>query len=416
MSDLASLMALLRGLHLAAMLSLLGAAAFIVWLLPTMEASPPALRRRLHRLCRLSGSVALLAGTAWFMLQTAAIADADTWSALLDALPVVAVHTHYGRIMLVRLLLLVLVAACLARRETSRGLYRILALSAVALGLQGLVGHAGATAGVSGHELVFSEALHLLAAGLWLGALLPLWLSVRVLPLAQAAALCERFTPMGLACVLVLAGTGFAQGMALVGSLPGLFGTAYGHLALLKISLFLIVLVLALLNRLWLADRLAAGRMEARRHLMLSIAVETGMGLAIVGAAALMASTTPAIEATPVSPFPWSFPWRFSVDGMTADLGVRGATIIGAGLIGGAVVLLWKRFLLALLVLTSAAMLRSTSPGLPAAEAYPVITKTSADGFAAVANLHTKRPVRNDRIASSCNRFTFDFISPRRQS
>src|SRR3954447_5212729 len=185
MSDLASLMALLRGLHLAAMLSLLGAAGFIVWLLPTVEASPPELCRRLYRLCRLSGGIALLAGTAWFVLQAAAIADADTWSALLDALPVVAVHTHYGTTMLVRLLLLVLVAARLARRGTSSGLYLILALSAIALGLQGLIGHAGAMAGMSSHGLVFSEALHLLAAGLWLGALLPLWLSVRVLPLAQ---------------------------------------------------------------------------------------------------------------------------------------------------------------------------------------------------------------------------------------
>src|SRR5690349_14035648 len=199
MSGLASLMALLRGLHLAAMLSLLGATAFLIWLLPTVEASPAPLRRQLHRLCRLSGGIAILAGVAWFVVQTAAIADADSGSALLNALPLVAAHTHYGRIMLVRLLLLVLVTACLAQRETRRGLSLILGLCAVALSLQGLIGHAGATAGVSGDELVISEALHLLAAGFWLGALLPLWLSVQALPSAQAAVLCERFTPMGLA-------------------------------------------------------------------------------------------------------------------------------------------------------------------------------------------------------------------------
>src|SRR5690349_9188609 len=129
MSGFTGPMALARGLHLAAMLSLLGAAAFIVWLLPTVAASPAALRRRLYSLCRLSGGVAILAGAAWFVQQTAAIADADTWSDVLDALPVVATHTHYGTIMLVRLLLLALAAACLARHQTRGGLYLILALS-----------------------------------------------------------------------------------------------------------------------------------------------------------------------------------------------------------------------------------------------------------------------------------------------
>jgi putative copper export protein len=298
MSDLVTLMALLRGLHLATMVSLLGTTAFTVWMLPAVAEPPAALRRRLYRLCQVSGSVAILAGAAWFVLQTAAIADADSWPALLDALPLVAMHTRYGTIMLARLLL-VLVATFLGRLETKRGTYLILVLSAVALGLEGLIGHAGATAGATGHELVISEALHLLAAGLWLGALLPLWLSVQALPPAQAAVLCERFTPVGLACVLVLAGTGLAQGMDLIGSLPGLFGTSYGHIALLKITLFLIALVLALLNRLRLTDQLTAGRMEARHHLMLSICVETGIGLAIVCAAAFLASTTPAVQATP---------------------------------------------------------------------------------------------------------------------
>jgi putative copper export protein len=298
MSDLVTLMALLRGLHLATMVSLLGTAAFTVWMLSAVAEPPAALRRRLYRLCQVSGTVAILAGAAWFVLQTAAMADVGSWPALLDALPVVALHTRYGTIMLARLLL-VLVAAVLGRLETKRGTYLILVLSAVALGLQGLIGHAGATAGATGHELVISEALHLLAAGLWLGALLPLWLSVQALSSTQAAILCERFTPMGLACVLVLAGTGLAQGMDLIGSLPGLFGTSYGHIALLKITLFLIALVLALLNRLWLTDRLAAGGVEARHRLKLSICVETGIGLAIVCAAAFLASTTPAVHATP---------------------------------------------------------------------------------------------------------------------
>src|SRR5689334_4315012 len=154
MSELVALMALLRGLHLATMVALLGTTAFTVWMLPAVAEPPAALRRRLYRLCLVSGSVALLAGAAWFMLQTAAIADAGSWPALLDALPLVALHTRYGTIMLVRLLLLLLLIATIpGGLETKRGAYLIIALSAAALSLQGLIGHAGATAGATEHEL-----------------------------------------------------------------------------------------------------------------------------------------------------------------------------------------------------------------------------------------------------------------------
>jgi len=386
MFDLVNLMALLRGLHLAAVISLLGMAAFIVWMLPAAAGPPAVLRRRLYRLCRVSGGVAILAGAAWFVLQTAAMAAAESSTVLLDALPVVALHTRYGTIMLVRLLL-VLVATSLGYRETRPGAYLTLILSAAALGLEGLIGHAGATAGATGDQLVISEACHLLAAGLWLGGLLPLLLCVQALPPAQAAVLCERFTPLGIACVLVLAGTGFAQGMDLIGSLPGLFGTTYGHFALLKLTLFLIALVLALLNRFWLADRLAAGTVGSRRGLMLSIGVETGTGLAIVCAAAFMASMPPAVHAAPV----WPFTWRFSLDSVTEDPDIRREVIISAALIGGVALMLlgavlWKRFRLpALLVLAIMVVLRGPSFSLLTVEAYPTSFQTSTTGFTAVA-------------------------------
>ncbi|PPQ26302.1 CopD family protein [Rhodopila globiformis] len=386
MSGLATTMALLRGLHLAAMLSLLGTAGFVAWILPAATAVPPSLRRGLNRLCRASGVIAVVAGIGWFILQTMAMAGAETIPDVLHALPLVALRTHYGTVMLARLGLL-LAATVLFRPDTLRGTFLILVLTAAALGLQGLIGHAGATEGTLGDSLVASEGFHLLAAGLWLGALLPLWLSVRALQPARAAAVCERFTPLGLACVLVLAGTGFFQGMDFIGSLPRLFGTRYGHFALLKITLFLGALVLALLNRLWLTDRLSVGATPARRHLLLSVCVETGLGLAIVGAAAFMASSTPATHAAPV----WPFPWRFSLDRVTEDPGVRREVIISGALIGVAALLLLgaiirKRFRLpAVLVLAILVLLRGPSLGLLTVEAWPTSFQTSPTGFSAAA-------------------------------
>ena len=317
MIGLATGTALLRGLHLAAGLSLLGSAGFIAWVLPAASAVPHRLHRRLGLICWVSGVVALLAGAAWFTLQAAAIAGADTVSDVVKALPLVAGYTRYGRVLMARLGLLAVatvLAATLAGGKRRVGcpvprgpLYGCVLLSGIAMSLQGLIGHAGATAGAIGDGLVLSEALHLLAAGVWIGALPPLWFALRALSPAAAGAVCERFSPIGLGCVLLLGGTGFAQGLQLIGSLPALFGTRYGHIALLKIALFLVALALAALNRLWLTDRVAAAAVDAGRRLRLSVCVEACIGLAIVAAAAFMASAPPAAHTTPVWPFSWQF-------------------------------------------------------------------------------------------------------------
>jgi mono/diheme cytochrome c family protein len=187
--------------------------------------------------------------------------------------------------------------------------------------------------------------------------------------------------------VLVLAGTGLAQGLDLIGSLPALFGTRYGHFALLKIGLFLLALVLAALNRLWLADRLAAGAGSARRHLLLSVGFETLAGLAIVNAAAFMASSPPAAHTEPV----WPFSWQFSLVTVHQDADFRGEVIASLLLIGGAAILvigalLVRRFrLLSLALLAAVLAWRGPSLGLLTVAAVPTSFQTSPTGFAAAA-------------------------------
>jgi putative copper export protein/mono/diheme cytochrome c family protein len=387
MIDLATTMALVRGLHLAATLSLLGTVGFLTWMLPAAAAVPGTLRRRLTRLWWVSGVIALLAGMVWFVLQSTAIAGAETLADLRDALPVVALQTRYGNILLVRLglLLVATVLAVPSGRWTDWARYLALCLTAIALGLQGMIGHAGATSGAIGDGLVLSESLHLLAAGIWLGALVPLWFGLRVLTPDQAAAVCERFTPIGLACVLVLAGTGFCQALELIGSVPGLFGTPYGHFAVLKITLFLLALMLAAINRLWLTDRVAAGAADARRHLRFSICLETCLGLAIVTAAAFMASSVPAAHTTPV----WPFPWQLSLAAVNEDPDFHRQFVLSLIAIGVAAALMaaalmWRRWrweALAILLLTL--LVGEPSLSLLLIEAYPTSFQASPTDFSA---------------------------------
>jgi putative copper export protein/mono/diheme cytochrome c family protein len=365
---------------LAATLSLLGTAGFLAWMLPAAGGVPAVLRCRLMRVWWVSGVVGLAAGLGWFVLQAAAIAGADNVAAVWAALPVVALHTRFGTTLMTRLMLLLIATGF---GMVGKGVYPTIALAGVGLGLQGVIGHAGAAGGSVGNGLVSSEALHLVAAGVWLGALLPLWFSLRLLQPAAAAAVCLRFSPVGLACVLILAGTGIAQALALVGSFPALFGTPYGQLALLKISLFLLALVLAAINRLWLTDRLAAD--EVRQHLRMSIGLETGLGLAVVTVAAFLASTVPGIHDTPV----WPLSWQFSLVTMREAPEFRQEVVFSLLSIGGAVllmsvaVLLRRLILPALVLLLATVFWRGPAFSLMLVEAYPTSFQTSPSGFSA---------------------------------
>ena len=194
------------------------------------------LRGILHRLIRVSAACALLAGVAWLAMESAV--DCGCRQRLHhDASPAGRrVGTQYGQWFVLRcVLLIVLLVMPLSRRV---GFVAAIVLAGIALAVQPLLGHAGAMGGNVGRELIASEIVHLAAAGAWLGGLLPLFIAVGFLPHEDAARMCRNFTPIGLSAVLLLAGTAVVQVATLMGGLPGLFGTAYGHVALVKLGLF----------------------------------------------------------------------------------------------------------------------------------------------------------------------------------
>jgi putative copper export protein/mono/diheme cytochrome c family protein len=388
-----ALQAILRGVHMAALLSLFGTLAFLVIVAPAAMAeagveAAARLRRRLLVLAGISAATALLLGVAWLTVESALIADANGFAMTLHALPVVALRTQFGQWLMLRLVLLILVVVALGSRRW--GVVGALALAGMALAEQPLLGHAGAVGGSVGATLIVSEILHLVAAGAWLGALLPLLLTVDALPTGAAAVACRGFTPVGLAAVVALAATAALQVSELMGGVPGLFGTGYGRTALVKLALFLLLLVLAAVNRLALTDRLAdAGAVAARRAMRLSIAIETILGIAVVVTAAFLASHTPGTHEQPV----WPFPWKVSFDAL-ADPDLRaeliGATLAVACAVGiGVLGLLWRRWrwgLLAIAVAIFALALRHFD--LLLVEAYPTSFFTSPTEFAASAIGH----------------------------
>jgi putative copper export protein/mono/diheme cytochrome c family protein len=376
------LTASLRGVHVAASLSLFGCMVFRVFVVPRREAADLPLTG-VTRIAGVSGLIALIVGVFWSMAVAAAIAGADSLTALWEAMPAVALHTAFGRLVCLRLVLLTGVLVSLAYAGES--LMRTVALygSGVAVALQPLLGHAGAVAGNAGTVLVLIEMAHLLAAGAWLGGLSPLMLCVSRAPPAAAAMLCERFTPIGLVAVGTIAVTALPQAAELIGSISGLFGTTYGHIALIKIGLFFLALGLAAANRLVFTAWLGEGRGEiARRSLIASVAVEAVAGLCIVLAAAAMASSSPASHTQPV----WPFAWRPSLvawdEPELRDELLRLLMASAAGLVLIVASQVKRRRRIMATVLAAAVV----APFLPAlelllVEAYPSSYATSPTGF-----------------------------------
>ena len=292
-----------RGIHVTALVSLLGTLVFllVVALPATEETRENALGviQQLQRLARLSAILALIIGIAWLVTEAAVIAGADGVRMALRALPVVALRTQFGQWLLLRLGLILVLLLVLTPRDATIVIATVLA--AAGLAVQPVLGHAGAIGGSAGTTLIISEIIHLLAAGAWLGGLLPLFITIGVLPHGAAATACRNFTPIGLSAVLLLGSTAVVQAAEFMGGLPGLFGTAYGQTALAKLAFFIVLLTLAALNRLALTERLAeAGGNAARRLMRTSIVSEAVLGTLVVILAAFLASRTPATHEQPV--------------------------------------------------------------------------------------------------------------------
>ena len=380
------LVPLLRGVHLAALASLFGTLLLMAAALPAIEATAPA-RAVARRVARISAVTGLVTGAVWLVAQGATIAGTDTLAATLHAVPVVGFQTQFGHWLLLRLVLLVTMVPLL--RGASLAIP--LALAGVALAVQPLLGHAGAIGGDVGAELIVSEMLHMLAAGAWLGGLLPLFLAVGLLPSGAAAAACRAFSPIGIACVLLLAGTAVAQSAALMGGLPGLFGTSYGHVALVKLGLFTTLLGSATLNRFALTERLAT-RPDASLPIRLSIAGEIVLGVLVVIAAGFLASHSPGTHEQPV----WPFAWRPTAQALddpdlrTEAIAALAAAVAGVGLAAVCVAVRRVRWF----VLGPAALLLLAAiPHLDLffVAAYPTSFFTSPTDFAATGIAHGER-------------------------
>jgi putative copper export protein len=242
-------LAVARGLHDCGVLSAFGVAlAGLVGIARRGDSG--------RRLLWGSVAVAWLAAPVWLVLQAGEMSGATTAHAMMAAMPAALFDTGFGHALLLRLALLIAAIGLTAWRGGIAVAGTVLA-TGLACVVQYLMGHAAAP---DGPWQAQAAALHMLAAGAWIGGLLPLAAGLGCDPARTA----RRFSLIGLVAVLVLAGTAFVQGTILIGGLPGLLGSAYGRTILLKTGLFAVLLGFAAVHRFLLSLPCRPARMNSR--------------------------------------------------------------------------------------------------------------------------------------------------------
>src|SRR5262249_21695922 len=114
--------------------------------------------------------------------------------------------------------------------------------------------------------------------------------------------------------------SGIANSWYMVGTVPALIGTEYGHLLLLKVALFAAMLMLATLNQFRLApglDRAVRQRrppaaLPALRALQRSATLEAALGFLVIGLVSALGAVPPGTHSRPW----WPLPWRLSLEAM----------------------------------------------------------------------------------------------------
>jgi putative copper resistance protein D len=258
------------------------------------------------RVAIVGAVVALLSAVSLLLAVTANMAGSAVAMLDPDTIGEVLLSTSFGRVWCWHLVFAVLlIGACLARGTRWR-MPAILVLALLLLISLGWVGHAVEGLGVARLVHEVNQMVHLLAAGLWLGGLVPLaWLLMRARSawgaawISVARDVVPRFSRIGYLAVALLAATGVINTLLLVGGTQALAATTYGRLLGLKILLFLTMVAVALFNRFCLLPRLRREPQEsvAIAALTRSVLCEQTLGLAILVVVGVLGTLPPAMHA-----------------------------------------------------------------------------------------------------------------------
>ena len=298
-------LAAVRWLHLGSLFVLFGSTLFEIYGEPKTHIAASQVRTGQIWLAIL----ALVSSGCWAGLAIVDMSESlrslgstATWHAFFW-------ETYFGAIWVFRFaFLVVLLLAVILRAFFPTfliGAGSITAISATLLVSLAWLGHAAAEHGTARAEGLFALGCHILAAGAWLGGLVPLSAKLRRYNRSAAAESdamssgvrlsLERFSNMGIAAVFVIVCSGASQAYLRLNSSADLFATLYGRVLFAKIVLFVILFGVAAMNRYVLLPRLSgyASDPQPVRSLAHTVLTEQVLGGTIVGLAVVLGSLPP---------------------------------------------------------------------------------------------------------------------------
>ena len=306
-----------RAFHLASALLLAGTLSFRCFVAaPAFRAKAcgpleDELGVRLTRIVWAALAVAILSGAAWLIFLAAEIGDLPVADAVSRGVArTVLTQTAFGDAWVLRLEMASLLAVLLLLPKPNPGfaLATDVICAMLAFGLAASLawaGHAAATEGLDGTIHLASDALHLVAAGAWLGALWPLAILLGAAcrdgdPMSAAVAhqATRRFSILGMISVAAILATGVVNTYEILGPLAFSIGTDYNRLLLAKIGLFFAMLAIAAVNRRRLTPLLSDQRNHRRamRQLRWNSLAEAGLGLLILAIVAVLGRIAPHVH------------------------------------------------------------------------------------------------------------------------
>ena len=298
-----------RAMHIGASILLAGIFTFdVIILSPATRRSSSdfhELERRLFRLAVWSLLAALLSALLWFWLEVASMNELSLKDAFsTTAWQSVLFETQFGRAWGLRLGLIaiafIIVASALAEIQERRALIVVLWLASVVLLVSpAWISHAAAaTVQPFG---VLGDMIHLCAAGLWIGGLVPLAIFLARVRASfslgeMLPGVLRRFSTLSLCCVSVLVVSGISNSWLLVGSVYALFTTDYGRLLLVKLASFAILVAFGARNRSLVKAKVqkAGADPDLLAQLRRNVLCEAYLGIAVVVIVACLGVTPPA--------------------------------------------------------------------------------------------------------------------------
>lgn len=160
-----------------------------------------------------------------------------------------------------------------------------------------LSGHAAMHGGFLGYLHRTNDALHVLSAGAWLGALVPFLLIIGRLNMpgdhTEVVVALRRFSCLGHVAVALVLLSGIANTLLVLGKLPLDWGVPYQAKLLLKIAAVMVMTMLAVINRYVFVPRLRAHRYSTVRALKLAAICEIGLGVFAIALVAVFGTEDP---------------------------------------------------------------------------------------------------------------------------